>query len=50
MTLKELLARCDFKEIAPEIKKHYPEQATRMTHFKEAFDTLRQLEPKLNSD
>jgi hypothetical protein len=49
MTLQELLNLCDFKAIAPIIEKHYPVQG-QMTHFKEAFDTLRHLEPKLNPD
>ena len=50
MTLKELLNRCDFKDIAPHFKRFYPEQATVMYRFKEAFDVLRHLEPKLNPD
>ena len=50
MTLKELLDRCDFKDIAPYFTRFYPEQATLMYRFKEAFDVLRHLEPKLNPD
>ena len=51
MTLKELFNRCDFKDIAPVIKEHhYSDKAINMSHFKEAFDVLRHLEPKLNPD
>ena len=48
MTLKELFDRCDFKEIAQVIKENYPQEEAQMTHFKEAFDVIRHLEPKLN--
>ena len=44
MTLKELLDRCDFKDIVPHITANYGEW--RLPHFKEAFDTLRHLTPK----
>jgi len=50
MTLQEHLKRCDFKNIAPFIKEYYPEEAVNMYSFKEAFDILRHLEPKLNPD
>ncbi|MCL2074112.1 MAG: hypothetical protein FWH18_09330 [Marinilabiliaceae bacterium] len=50
MTLKELLDRCDFKDIAPHFKHFYLEEATVMHRFKEAFDVLRHLEPELNPD
>jgi len=50
MTLKELLDRCDFKDIVPCIVKCYPEEAVNMSCLKEAFDTLRHLTPKLNPD
>jgi len=50
MTLKELFDRCDFTDIATNLKRFYPEQAVAMTRFKEAFDTLRNLEPNLNME
>jgi hypothetical protein len=50
MTLKELLNRCDFRDIAAVIKDEYPDYAMNMTHFKEAFDVLQHLEPELNPD
>ncbi|MDR2970681.1 MAG: hypothetical protein LBU83_01950 [Bacteroidales bacterium] len=50
MTLKELLNKCDFKDIAPFIAQNYPEEAGGMPHFKIAFDILQQMTPKLNPD
>ena len=50
VTLKELLDRCDFKDIALCIAEWYPEEAVNMSHFKEAFDCLRQLEPIHNTE
>ena len=44
MTLKELLDRCDFKDIAPHIKRI--DDVLNLVKFKEAFDTLRHLTPK----
>ena len=48
MTLKELLDRCDFKDIVPVIVKHYPETPWAVVDFKGAFDILRHLEPEKN--
>lgn len=50
MTLKELLDRCDFKEIAPLIAQIFPDQAKMLKDYKEVFDILRNMEPKLNPD
>ena len=48
MTLKELINRCDFKDIASIIVKSYPETPWALVRFKEAFDILRHLEPEAN--
>jgi hypothetical protein len=46
MTLKELLDRCDFKDIAPVIRTMYPDMEGSLIGFKEAFDILRHLNPE----
>jgi hypothetical protein len=40
MTLKELLDRCDFRDIAPFIVKIYPEHEHMLCDYKMAFDIL----------
>jgi len=48
MTLKELLNRCDFKDVAPHIVKIYPEHKYMLPDYKMAFDILRNMKPELN--
>ena len=50
MILQDVIKRCDFKNIAPIIKEHYPKEAVNMYKFKEAFDCLRHMEPKRNPE
>jgi hypothetical protein len=50
MTYKEILERCNFKDIAPYITKYYPKEAWALTHFKEVFDIFRHLEPDTNTE
>jgi hypothetical protein len=45
MTLKELLDRFDFKDVASFIVKYYPKQSQTMSRYKQSFDILRHLEP-----
>lgn len=51
MTLKELLDRCDFKDIAPPLKMYerespFLDRELNLTEFKKTFDVLRHLTPK----
>ena len=41
MTLKELLDRCDFKDIAPCIAEWYPEEAVNMNQYLHASANIR---------
>ena len=45
MTLKELLDRCDFEDVAQALVKWYPSIDGPLVPFKEAFDIMRNLEP-----
>lgn len=45
MTLKELMNKVEFDNVAPYIVQHYPDMAKCLSGFKEAFDGMRNTIP-----